>query len=33
VHSEREWVSLQDMAKSAEVLVHLAGVWKERAAR
>jgi tripeptide aminopeptidase len=30
VHSEREWVSLQDMAKSAEVLLHLAQVWEER---
>ena len=29
VHSPREWVSLQDMEKSAEVLVHLAQVWAE----
>lgn len=28
VHSEREWVTLQDMAKAAEVLVHLAQVWE-----
>jgi tripeptide aminopeptidase len=27
VHSPREWVTLQDMAKSAEVLVHLAQLW------
>jgi tripeptide aminopeptidase len=27
VHSEREWVSLQDMAKAVETLVHLAQVW------
>ena len=31
VHSQREWVSLQDMAKSAETLVHLAQVCVERA--
>ena len=30
VHSEREWVSLQDMAKSVETLLHLAQVWEER---
>lgn len=27
VHSPREWVSLQDMAKAAEVLIHLAQLW------
>jgi tripeptide aminopeptidase len=31
VHSEREWVSLQDMAKAAETVVHLAQIWEERA--
>lgn len=31
VHSQREWVSLQDMAKAVETLVHLAQVWVERA--
>jgi tripeptide aminopeptidase len=30
VHSEREWVSLQDMAKAAETVVHLAKLWEER---
>ena len=30
VHSQREWVSLQDMAKAVETLVHLAQVWVER---
>jgi tripeptide aminopeptidase len=30
VHSEREWVSLQDMVKAAEVLIHLAQVWEEK---
>ncbi len=32
VHSEREWVSLQDMVKATETLVHLAQVWEERGA-
>ncbi len=30
VHSEREWVSLQDMAKAVETLLHLVQVWEER---
>ncbi len=30
VHSQREWVSLQDMARAVETLVHLAQVWEER---
>lgn len=29
VHSQREWVSLQDMAKAAETLLHLAQLWAE----
>lgn len=29
VHSPREWVSLQDMTKSVETLLHLAQVWAE----
>lgn len=32
VHSEREWVSLQDMTKAAEVLLHLAQLWQESGA-
>ncbi len=32
VHSPREWVSLQDMVKAAETMVHLASVWDERSA-
>jgi tripeptide aminopeptidase len=32
VHSPREWVSLQDMQKSVETLLHLASVWTERSA-
>jgi len=31
VHSPREWVSLQDMAKGAEVVVEVAKLWAERA--
>lgn len=31
VHSELEWVSVQDMCKAAEVVVELAKVWEERA--
>jgi tripeptide aminopeptidase len=31
VHSQREWVSLQDMTKSAETLLHLAELLHERA--
>ncbi len=31
VHSQREWVSAQDMTKSVETLIHLAQVWDERA--
>jgi tripeptide aminopeptidase len=30
VHSEREWVTLQDMAKASETLVHLAQLWAEQ---
>jgi tripeptide aminopeptidase len=29
VHSPREWVSLQDMTKAVETLLHLAQVWAE----
>ena len=32
IHSPREWVSLQDMAKAVETLVHLAQVWDEHSA-
>jgi len=31
-HSRLEWVSVQDMAKAVEVMVHLARIWEERAA-
>ena len=30
VHSQREWVSLQDMEKAVETLVHLAQIWEEK---
>ncbi len=30
VHSELEWVSLQDMEKSAETILHLVQIWEER---
>ena len=29
-HSKQEWVSVQDMEKAAETIVHLAQVWAER---
>ncbi|MCS6930142.1 MAG: peptidase T [Saprospiraceae bacterium] len=29
-HSKYEWVSVQDMEKAAETLVHLAQIWEER---
>jgi len=32
IHSPREWVSLQDMVKAVETLIHLAQVWEERSA-
>jgi tripeptide aminopeptidase len=30
-HSRLEWVSVQDMEKAAETIVHLAMIWEERA--
>ena len=30
-HSRREWVCVHDMGAAAAVVVHLAGVWAERA--
>lgn len=30
-HSKQEWVSVQDMEKAAETIVHLAQVWAEKA--
>ena len=31
-HSKQEWVSVQDMDKAAETIVHLAQIWEERTA-
>jgi tripeptide aminopeptidase len=31
-HSRLEWVSVQDMEKAVEVIVHLARIWEERSA-
>jgi tripeptide aminopeptidase len=28
-HSKQEWVSVQDMQKAVETLVHLAAIWEE----
>jgi tripeptide aminopeptidase len=28
-HSKQEWVSVQDMQKAAETIVHLAAIWEE----
>lgn len=30
IHSKLEWISVNDMAKAAETLVHLAQVWEEK---
>jgi tripeptide aminopeptidase len=30
-HSRLEWVSVQDMEKAVETIVHLCGIWEERA--
>ena len=29
-HSKQEWVSVQDMQKAVETIVHLAKIWEER---
>lgn len=31
IHSRQEYVSVQDMNKAVEILVHLAGIWEEQA--
>jgi tripeptide aminopeptidase len=31
IHSRQEYVSVQDMEKAVEALVHLAGIWEEKA--
>jgi tripeptide aminopeptidase len=30
-HSKQEWVSVQDMQKAVETIVHLAAIWEEKA--
>ena len=30
-HSKLEWVSVEDMQKSVETIIHLASIWEERA--
>jgi tripeptide aminopeptidase len=30
-HSRTEWVSVQDMEKAVQTIVHLATIWEERA--
>ncbi|HXU25825.1 MAG TPA: M20/M25/M40 family metallo-hydrolase, partial [Bacteroidia bacterium] len=30
-HSKQEWVSIQDMQKAVQTIVHLASIWEERA--
>jgi tripeptide aminopeptidase len=30
-HSRLEWVSVQDMEKAVQTIVHLAMIWEERA--
>jgi tripeptide aminopeptidase len=30
IHSKKEWISVQDMAKATETLVHLASIWEEK---
>ena len=30
IHSKLEWIAVSDMAKSAEVIVHLAMIWEEK---
>jgi tripeptide aminopeptidase len=31
IHSRLEWVSVQDMEKAVQTIVHLAMIWEERA--
>ncbi|HNP54978.1 MAG TPA: peptidase T, partial [Ferruginibacter sp.] len=30
IHSKKEWISVQDMVKASEALVHLASIWEEK---
>jgi tripeptide aminopeptidase len=31
IHSKLEWIGVKDMLKAAETIVHLAGIWEEKA--
>lgn len=31
IHSKQEWVSVQDMQKAVETIVHIVGIWEEKA--
>ena len=31
IHSKHEWVSVQDMQKAVDTIVHLCSIWEERA--
>jgi tripeptide aminopeptidase len=31
IHSKLEWIGVNDMAKSAETIVHLCMIWEEKA--
>jgi tripeptide aminopeptidase len=30
IHSKKEFISVQDMNKAVETIVHLAGIWEEK---
>ena len=30
IHSKQEWVSVQDMQKAVETIVHLVSIWEEK---
>ena len=29
-HSKQEWVSIQDMQKAVETIIHLVNIWEEK---
>jgi len=31
IHSKHEWISVQDMEKAVEMIVHIANIWEENA--
>lgn len=31
IHSKKEWISVQDMAKATETIIHLCRIWEEKA--